>query len=104
MIFLFDLFKNYFFLKIVISKSTAKNAIIRQRETIKIVPIELDRYMHNSVIIPHEINAPITIAKTLFQTERLENPAIKLPVHTPVSGNGIATKLVSNRYFFNSEA
>ena len=81
----------------------ARNTIIKQSEIIKIVPIELEKNTHIKVIIKHEIIAPIKIDIKLFQISRLLNPAIKLPVQTPVNGRGIATKPQSVRYFFKLE-
>lgn len=55
--------------------------------------------MHKIVIIEQETNEPKEIAKNDFFKSRFEMPAIILPDHTPVSGNGIATKTARAKYF-----
>lgn len=89
----------YLFLFIIVqNKSIAKNRIIKLSDIIKIILIELAKKTQSKVMIMLEINAPIMIAMKLFQTFKVLKPAIKLPVQTPVSGSGIATKHVSIRY------
>lgn len=87
----------------VTNRSIAKKAIIKQREIIKIVPIEFEKNTQISVMIEQEMADPIIIASIDFQTFKLLIPAIKLPVQTPVSGNGIATNPHNIRYFLNVE-
>ena len=47
----------------------------------------------------HEIKEPMQIDKNDCQSFKLEKPAIKLPVHTPVKGRGIATKPPNKNIF-----
>ena len=68
------------------------------REIINIYGIELSNKRHNIIIDKVEIKFPIHIDKKLKNVLRFEIPAIKLPVQTPVNGNGTETKAVNNKY------
>ena len=70
------------------------------KEIIKIYDIEFSNKTHNKVIAEVEIKVPMAIVKKENFISRLLKPAIKLPVHTPVSGKGTATKPASAKYFF----
>ena len=59
--------------------------------------------VQRSVTMRQDINAPALIARKHFLRFRSEKPARKLPAHTPVSGRGRATKVVSIRYFLKAD-
>ena len=89
---------------VLTSKSMIKNAIIIIKLIINIAEIELLKIQQSNVINTEEINAPMLIDKKAYITFKFVSPAIKLPLHTPVSGKGIATKQVNAIYFLKFEA
>ncbi len=91
-------------MNIEINKSINKNIIIINKDIIKIYDKDVENKQHNNVIAPAEIIFPIKIERKDHLMFKLENPAIKLPDHTPVNGNGMATKPVNKRYFLKFDS
>ena len=94
----------FFVLNIDINRSTNRNIIIINSETINIYVKDVENKQQSNVIAPMDIMLPTKIDKKAHLTSRFVNPAIKLPDHTPVSGNGTATKPVRSKYFLKFDS